>query len=141
MTDRVLRRSGFPRFVESRDWHASLMAHARGVRQTFLANPVLTDLILIRGALSPMARRLGDEETQKAIATMIESGLDEQTAHDTYAAVSELVQGSVLLARLTQRHSAAQKTQPSVENEFASAALPLDDRAVRTSPDVRARRT
>ena len=111
MTDRALRRSGLPAFAESDDWRASLMAHARGVRQTFLGDPVLTDLILIRGALSPMARRLGDQETQKAIANMIDSGLDEQTAHDTYSAVSELVRGSVLLARLAQKHSAAQETE------------------------------
>ena len=84
------------------------MAHARGVRQTFLGDPVLTDLILIRGALSPLAQRLGDQETQKAIANMIDGGLDEQTAQETYSAVSELVRGSVLLARLTQKHSAAQ---------------------------------
>ena len=107
MTDRALRRSGLPAFVESDDWRKSLMAHARGVRRTFLADPVLTDLILIRGALSPMARRLGEQETQKAIANMIDSGLDEQTAHDTYSAVSELVRGSVLLARMMQKHGAA----------------------------------
>ena len=65
MTDRVLRRTGFPPFVESDDWRASLMTHVRGVRQTFLGNPVLTDLILIRGALSPVgppAGRAGDGE-------------------------------------------------------------------------------
>ncbi|WP_319430397.1 TetR/AcrR family transcriptional regulator C-terminal domain-containing protein [Mycobacterium sp. RTGN5] len=118
MTDRALRRSGLPAFAESDDWRASLMAHARGVRQTFLGDPVLTDLILIRGALGPMAQRLGEQETQKAIAAMIGSGLDEQTAHDTYSAVSELVRGSVLLARLTQKHHEAQ-----------GASAPLDDRA------------
>lgn len=100
MTDRALRRSGFPPFAESDDWRESLMAHARGVRKTFLGDPVLTDLILIRGALSPLARRLGAQETEKAIASMIGAGLDEQTAQETYAAVSELVQGSALLARL-----------------------------------------
>lgn len=103
MTDRALRRSGFPAFVESDDWRESLMAHARGVRQRFLADPVLTDLILIRGALSPLARRLGAQETQKAIASMTGAGLDLQTAQETYSAVSELVRGSVLLGRLAQR--------------------------------------
>ncbi len=129
MTDRALRSSGLPAFAESDDWRASLMAHARGVRQTFLGDPVLTDLILIRGALSPMAQRLGDQETQKAIANMIDSGLDEQTAHDTYSAVSELVRGSVLLARLAQKHSAAHETEPGDEGGFTSAPVPLNDRA------------
>ena len=129
MTDRALRCSGLPAYVESSDWRASLMAHARGVRQTFLGDPVLTDLILIRGALSPLAERLGDQETQKAIANMIDGGLDEQTAHDTYSAVSELVRGSVLLARLRQKHSAGQETESADEAGFTSAPEPLDDRA------------
>lgn len=129
MTDRALRRSGLPVFAESDDWRTSLMAHARGVRRTFLGNPVLTDLILIRGALSPMARRLGEQETRKAIASMTQAGLDEQTAHDTYSAVSELVRGSVLLARLAQKHSAARETTAADGDEFASAPVPVDDRA------------
>lgn len=123
MTDRALRRSGLPGFVESDDWCESLMAHARGVRQTFLADPVLTDLILIRGALSPLARRLGAHETEKAIASMIGAGLDDQTAHDTYAAVSELVRGSVLLGRLEHKHRAAR------DGAIADAALSQDNRA------------
>ena len=129
MTDRALLCSGLPAYVESSDWRASLMAHARGVRQTFLGDPVLTDLILIRGALSPLAQRLGDQETQKAIANMIDGGLDEQTAQETYSAVSELVRGSVLLARLTQKHTAARETESADEGGFRSVPVPLDDRA------------
>jgi hypothetical protein len=121
MTDVALRRSGIPPFVESDNWRESLMTHARGVRQTFAGNPVLTDLILIRGALSPLAQRLGAQETAKAIAAMIEGGLDEQTAHETYSAVSELVRGSVLLERLGHKHRAAREgnlsdTAPSQDN-------------------------
>ena len=130
MTDRALRRSGLPVFAESNDWRESLMAHARGVRKTFLGNPVLTDLILIRGALSPMARRLGDQETRNAIANMTQAGLDEQTARDTYSAVSELVRGSVLLARLAQKHSAATETAAAAgEDNSTNVPGPLDDRA------------
>jgi hypothetical protein len=121
MTDRALRRSGLPAFVETDDWCESLMTHARGVRQTFLDNPVLTDLILIRGALSPMVRRLGAQETEKAIAGMIEGGLVDHTAQETYAAVSQLVWGSVLFERFADKHRAA--------GEFADAALSQDNRA------------
>lgn len=128
MTDRALRRSGLPAFVESDDWRESLKAHARGVRQTFLGNPVLTDLILIRGALSPMARRLGAQETEKAIASMIRAGLDEQTAEVTYAAVSELVRGSILLERLAQKHRAARAAECADDGVSADAALPQDNR-------------
>ena len=129
MTDRALRRSGVPPFVESDDWRESLMAHARGVRQTFLGDPVLTDLILVRGALSPLARRLGTQETEKAIATMTAAGLDEQTAQETYAAVSELVRGSVLLARLAHKHSAIRERGSTDDGGLTEAALPPDNRA------------
>lgn len=128
MTDEALRRSGLPSYRQSEDWRTSLMAHARGVRQAFLGDPVLTDLILIRGALSPMARRLGEHETHKAMASMTQAGLDEQTAHDTYSAVSELVRGSVLLARLAQKHSAAQETESADKSRIAGASIPSDDR-------------
>lgn len=129
MTDRALRRSGLPKFTESDDWRESLKAHARGVRRTFLSDPVLTDLILVRGAPSPLARRLGEQETQKAIGNMIDSGLDEQTAHDTYSAVSELVRGSVLLARMTQKHGAAPRAETADEGGSAGAPAPVNDRA------------
>ncbi|BBY01825.1 TetR/AcrR family transcriptional regulator [Mycobacterium seoulense] len=129
MTDRALRRSGLPSFVESADWRESLMAHARGVRQTFLGNPVLTDLILIRGALSPMARRLGAQEMDKAIASMIEAGLDRRDALETYSAVSVLVRGSVLLARLAQKHGTAGNVGIDDDGGFVDAALSHDDRA------------
>lgn len=129
MTDHALRYSAIPPFVEFEDWRESLMTHARGVRQTFLADPTLTDLILIRGALSPMARRLGDQETQKAIASMIGCGLDEKTAHDTYAAVSTLVRGSVLLQRLACKHGAVPETQSTETDRFTAAQLSQDNRA------------
>jgi AcrR family transcriptional regulator len=127
MTDRALRRGGVPPFVESDDWRTSLTVHARGVRQTFLGDPVLTDLILIRGALSPLARRLGEHETRKAIASMIRAGLDERTAHDTYSAVSELVRGSVLLARLAQKHGGTRKAESAGDGP-TGVPVPVHDR-------------
>lgn len=129
MTDRALIRSGMPAFLESDDWRESLMTHARGVRKTFLSDPVLTDLILIRGALSPMARRLGAQETEKAIASMTEAGLDEQTAQEIYSAVSELVRGSVLLQRLAQKHQAAREMASGDDDGFAAATPSQDNRA------------
>ena len=129
MTDRALRRSGLPVFVESADWRESLMTHARGVRETFLGNPVLTDLILIRGALSPMARRLGAQETDKAIASMIEAGLDRRKALETYSAVSLLVRGSVLLERLAQKHGQFGDVGLTDDGELADAEPSRDDRA------------
>ena len=76
-----------------------------------------------------MAQRLGAQETQKAIANMTRTGLDEQTAHDMYSAVSELVRGSVLLARLAQRHNAAQAAEPPDGGRITSVQVPPNDQA------------
>jgi hypothetical protein len=83
---------------------------------------VLTDLILIRGALSSMAQRLGDQETQKAITCMPGAGIDQQTAREVYSAVSELVRGSVLLTRVGQKHNAAAEIESSDGDGPAAAA-------------------
>ena len=69
MTDRALRKFTFATpYVEAGNWRESLRNHARTMRKTFLSSPILTDLILIRGALSSKARRLGVEQMEKAIA-------------------------------------------------------------------------
>jgi AcrR family transcriptional regulator len=109
MTDVALRRSTLPQFVVSDDWTDSLADHARGVRRTFLNDRVLTDLILIRGALSPTARRLGVQEMEKAIATLVNAGLSLEEAFDTYSAVSVLVRGSVLINRLAEKTGAVSR--------------------------------
>ena len=56
MTDRALRQYVFATpYVEAKDWRETLRNHARTMRKTFLGNPILCDLILIRSALSPRA--------------------------------------------------------------------------------------
>ena len=53
MADRALRKFTFATpYVEAGNWLESLRNHARMMRKTFLSSPILTDLILIRGALS-----------------------------------------------------------------------------------------
>ncbi len=104
MTDRALRKFTFATpYVEASDWRESLRNHARMMRKTFLSSPILTDLILIRGALSSKARRLGVEEMEKAIATLVEAGLSPEDAFDTYSAVSLHVRGTVVLQRLQEK--------------------------------------
>ena len=57
MTDRALRQYVFATpYVEATDWRETLRNHARAMRKTFLGNPILSDLILIRSAL-PHGRR------------------------------------------------------------------------------------
>ena len=80
MTDRALRQYVFATpYVEAKDWRETLRNHARTMRKTFLGNPILCDLILIRSALSPRAARLGVQEVEKAIASLVEAGLSPET--------------------------------------------------------------
>ena len=104
MTDRALRQYVFATpYVEAKDWRETLRNHARTMRKTFLGNPILCDLILIRSALSPRAAKLGVQEVEKAIASLVEAGLSAEDAFDTYSAVSVHVRGSVVLQRLRRQ--------------------------------------
>ncbi len=106
MADRALSQFTFATpYVEADNWRESLRNHARMMRKTFLSSPILTDLILIRGALSAKARRLGVEQMEKAIETLVEAGLSPEDAFDTYSAVSLHVRGTVVLERLQEKTS------------------------------------
>lgn len=104
MTDRALRQIAFESpYVQADNWRESLHKHARNMRKTFLGSPILCDLVLIRGALSAKARRLGIQQMEQAIAGLVEVGLSPEDAFDTYSAVSVHVRGSVVLERLAQK--------------------------------------
>jgi hypothetical protein len=80
-----------------------------------MGNPILCDLILIRSALSPRAAKLGVQEVEKAIASLVEAGLSADDAFDTYSAVSVHVRGSVVLQRLRQKNRAADEGPSDIE--------------------------
>ncbi|MBV9512455.1 MAG: TetR family transcriptional regulator [Mycobacteriaceae bacterium] len=106
MADRALRQFTFATpYVEAGNWRESLRNHARMMRKTFLSSPILTDLILIRGALGAKARRLGIEQMETAIDALVEAGLSPEDAFDTYSAVSLHVRGTVVLERLQEKTS------------------------------------
>jgi AcrR family transcriptional regulator len=107
MTDRALKQYVFATpYVEAKDWRETLANHARTMRKTFLSNPILCDLILIRSALSPRAAKLGVAAVEKAIESLAEAGLSPEDAFDTYSAVSVHVRGSVVLQRLYDKNRA-----------------------------------
>ncbi len=118
MTDRALRQYVFATpYVEAKDWRETLRNHAWTMRKTFLGNPILCDLILIRSALSPRAAQLGVLEVEKAIAGLVEAGLSPEDAFDTYSAMSVHVRGSVVLQRLYEKNLAAEGS-PSLEDSM-----------------------
>jgi AcrR family transcriptional regulator len=117
MTDRALRKCVFATpYVEASDWRETLRNHARSMRKTFMGNPILCDLILIRSALSPKAARLGVQEIEKAIAGLVEAGLSPEEAFDTYSVVSVHVRGSVVLHRLHEKNQATENGARTIED-------------------------
>ena len=109
MTDRALKQYVFATpYIEAKDWRETLRNHAHTMRTTFLGNPILCDLILIRSALSPRAARLGVAAVEKAIESLVEAGLSPEEAFDTYSAVSVHVRGSVVLQRLYDKNRASE---------------------------------
>jgi AcrR family transcriptional regulator len=117
MTDRALSKYVFATpYVEASDWRETLRNHARLMRKTFMGNPILCDLILIRAALSPKAARLGAQEMETAIANLVEAGLSPEDAFDTYSAVSLHVRGSVVLQRLSEKNQTPDSGPRSIED-------------------------
>lgn len=123
MTDRALREYVFATpYVEAADWRETLANHARAMRKTFMGSPILCDLILIRAALSPRAVRAGEQEVEKAIASLVEAGLSAEDAFDTYSAVSVHVRGSVVLHRLYEKNVAANEDAHPLEDAIVGTA-------------------
>src|SRR6201995_846143 len=128
MTDRALSKYVFATpYVEASDWRETLRNHARLMRKTFMGNPILCDLILIRAALSPKAARLGAQEMEKAIANLVEAGLSPEDAFDTYSAMSVHVRGSVVLARLHEKNEVSENGGRTIEDAMVidAEATPL----------------
>ena len=120
MTDRALSKYVFATpYVEASDWRETLRNHARLMRKTFMGNPILCDLILIRAALSPKAARLGAQEMERAIANLVEAGLSPEDAFDTYSAVSVHVRGSVVLHRLYEKNQSTDSGARAIEDAVA----------------------
>ncbi len=128
MTDRALGKYVFATpYVEASDWRETLRNHARLMRKTFMGNPILCDLILIRAALSPKAARVGAQEMERAIANLVEAGLSPEDAFDTYSAVSLHVRGSVVLQRLYDKNQTPDSGPRAIEDAVAidPATTPL----------------
>lgn len=128
MTDRALREYAFATpYVEAKDWRETLANHARTMRQTFMSSPILCDLILIRSALSPRAAKLGVQEVESAVRSLVEAGLTPEQAFDTYSAMSLHVRGSVVLRRLREKNLAANEGPGDIDDSltFDPESAPL----------------
>jgi AcrR family transcriptional regulator len=123
MTERALRRYHFATpFVDADNWRVSLQKHAREMREAFRTNPVLSDLVLIRGILGRAASETATREVEQAICSLVVAGLTPQHAFDTYAAVALHTRSSVILERL------ADKKKPAAGPPGRGGETPIIDR-------------
>jgi AcrR family transcriptional regulator len=126
MTDRALGQYDFATpFVEGQDWRESLHNHARKMRQTFRNNPILCDLILIRGTFGREATQAAFQKLEKAVATLVEAGLSPEDAFDTYASISVHTQGAAVLERLREKSDGAQPEARSGTSVIDPETMPL----------------
>jgi AcrR family transcriptional regulator len=101
MTDRALAQYEFTvPCIDASNWRASLRNHARSMRTRFLDDPILCDLVLIRGHYGSGAVHGALQEIEQPVAALVEAGLTPEQAVETYGAISVHTRGSVVLERL-----------------------------------------
>ena len=104
MTDRALERFEFTvPSIDASTWRVSLRHHALTMRDRFRADPILCDLVLIRGKYGSRSMYGALHKLEQPITALIEAGLSTQQAMATYGAISVHIRGSVVLARLQDR--------------------------------------
>ena len=104
MTDRALAQYEFTvPDIDASNWRESLRNHARNMRRQFLEEPVLCDLVLIRGHYGMRALHGALHEIERPVAALVEAGLTPEQAVETYGAISVHSRGSVVLQRLQQK--------------------------------------
>jgi AcrR family transcriptional regulator len=101
MTDRALTQYEFTvPDIDASNWRESLRDHARRMRSQFLDDPVLCDLVLIRGHYGMRSLHGALHEIERPVAALVEAGLTPEQAVETYGAISVHSRGSVVLQRL-----------------------------------------
>lgn len=101
MTDRALAQYEFTvPCIDASNWRESLRNHARTMRKQFLDDPILCDLVLIRGHYGAGALHGALQEIEHPVAALVEAGLTPEQAVETYSAISVHTRGSVVLERL-----------------------------------------
>ena len=104
MTDRALAQYEFTvPDIDASNWRESLRRHAHTMRKQFLGNPVLCDLVLIRGHYGMPALHGALHEIERPVAALVEAGLTPEQAAETYGAISVHSRGSVVLQRVQQK--------------------------------------
>ena len=104
MTDRALAQYAFTvTDIDASNWRASLRNHARTMRSRFLDDPVMSDLVLIRGHYGMRALHGALHEIERPVVALVEAGLTPEQAVEIYGAISVHTRGSVVLQRLQKK--------------------------------------
>jgi AcrR family transcriptional regulator len=104
MTDRALAQYAFTvPSIDASNWRESLRNHALTMRRQFLEDPILCDLVLIRGHYGAGALHGALQEIEHPVAALVEAGLTPEQAVETYGAISVHTRGSAVLARLQNK--------------------------------------
>jgi AcrR family transcriptional regulator len=110
MTDRALAQYEFTvPSIDASNWRESLRNHAQTMRRQFLGDPVLCDLVLIRGHYGMRALHGALHEIERPVAALVEAGLTPEQAVETYGAISVHTRGSVVLERLQNKTMARRR--------------------------------
>jgi AcrR family transcriptional regulator len=118
MADRALGELDFVTpFIEDSSWRDSLRNHARKMRRAFLDNPVLCDLILIRGSFGRDPLHAALEKLEVAVQALVKAGFDPQDAVDTHVAIALHTRGSAILERVRERTRSAKPGRPVVPQQ------------------------
>ncbi|WP_238395401.1 TetR/AcrR family transcriptional regulator, partial [Mycolicibacterium sp. CBMA 295] len=125
MTERVLLDYDLSVLsIEAGTWRESLRAHAHRMREMFTNNPIVCDLILIRGTRGIPAARTALEKIEQPVAALVAAGLTAKQAFDTYTAIAVLVRSSAVLQRLQSRTD-VQFPREHWEQVIDADAMPL----------------
>ncbi|ANE81457.1 TetR family transcriptional regulator [Mycobacterium adipatum] len=125
MTNRALDDYDFTApSIDAGNWRESLRHHARMMRKTFRANPILCDLILIRGSYGRAAVQGAIQKLEPPVAALVRAGLSSEDAFDTYSAIATHVRGTVIMEHLQDKMPGIAPRQDGERNLIDAAATP-----------------
>jgi hypothetical protein len=95
------------------------------MRREFLNNPILCDLLFIRGHYGAPALQGALQKIEQPIAALVEAGLTPEQAVETYGAISVHTRCSVVLQRI-QDNTEGFPTQRDAGNRYIGLADEID---------------
>jgi AcrR family transcriptional regulator len=127
MTDRALERYEFTApSIDASNWRESLRNHAQTMRLEFRDNPILCDLVLIRGHYGSRALHGALQKIEQPVAALVDAGLTPKQAVETYGAISVHTRGSVVLERLQEKKMAGYSQLSGTRNRGIGFADDID---------------